>query len=158
MKQDRFLTGILIGIAVLIVAALAVYFTRQQRTYVSDSTPDGVVHNYVLAILQRDYQRAYGYLADLDNKPTFSQFRQWFAVGRLNSGDTGIRVGRAVVTGDDATVEVDMVYGPADPFSSGNTPAGTAQLVRESGAWKISSMPAYNVWDYSWYQPTPKQP
>jgi hypothetical protein len=33
---------------------------------------------------------------------------------------------------------------------------GTAQLVRQYGAWKISSMPAYNLWDYSWYQPGPK--
>src|SRR5512143_3810608 len=125
MKQDRFLTGILIGIALLIVAALAVFFTRQREgTYVSESTPDGVVHNYVLAILQKDYQKAYGYLADLDNKPTFSQFRQAFAVGRLNPSGSGIKVGSAVITGDDATVDVSMVYTPGDPFSSGNNPVG----------------------------------
>jgi len=157
MKQDRFLTGILIGIALLIVAALAVFFTRQQQgTYVSEGTPDGVVHKYVLAIIQKDYQKAYGYLADLDNKPTFSQFRQAFAVGRLNPSDSGIKVGSAAVTGDDATVEVNMVYSPGDPFSSGYNPVGTAQLVRQNDLWKISSMPAYNLWDYSWYQSAPK--
>ena len=49
MKQDRFLTGILIGIGVLIIAALAVFFTRKDsQTYVADDTPEGVVHNYVL--------------------------------------------------------------------------------------------------------------
>ncbi len=32
MKQDRFLTGILVGIAVLVVVALAVFFTRQRDT------------------------------------------------------------------------------------------------------------------------------
>ena len=85
MKQDRFLTGILIGIAVLIAAALAVFFARQnQATYISDQTPDGVVHDYVVAVLKKDYQKAYGYLADLDNKPTYDEFRQAFAVGRLN--------------------------------------------------------------------------
>ena len=157
MRQDRFLTGILIGIAVLIVAALVVFFTRQnQGTYVPESTPDGVVHNYVLAILQKDYQRAYSYLADLDNKPTFSQFRQAFAVGRLNPDNNGIKVGRAVVTGEDATVEVSMVYAPSDPFSTGYNNVGTAQLVLQGGIWKISSMPTYNLWDYSWYQPGPK--
>ena len=30
-----------------------------------DTNPDDVVHNYVLAVLNKDYQKAYGYLADL---------------------------------------------------------------------------------------------
>ncbi len=157
MRQDRFLTGILIGIALLIVAALAVYFTRQnQGSYVGESTPEGVVHNYVLAVLDKDYQRAYGYLADLKDKPTFEQFRQAFAVGRLIPGSNGIQIGKSSVTGNDATVEVNMVFSPGDPFSSGYNNVGTAQLVRQGGQWKISSMPAYNLWDYSWYQPGPK--
>src|SRR5512143_2180536 len=157
MKQDRFLIGILIGIAVLVVAALAVFLTRQDRvTYLPESSPDGVVHNYVLAVLQKDYQKAYGYLADLDHKPTFSEFRQAFAVGRLNPSNGGIKIGSASVTGDDATVEVSMVYTPGDPFSSGYNNVGTAQLLRQNGAWKLSAMPAYNLWDYSWYQAVPK--
>ncbi len=157
MKQDRFLTGILIGIGVLIVAALIVFFTRQsQPSYSGQNSPDGVVHDYVLAILNKDYPKAYGYLADLDNKPTLAQFRQAFAVGRLNVGEAGIKVGKASVTGEDAAVEVSMVYAAGDPFSSGYSNVGTAQLVRQSGVWKISSMPTYNIWDYSWYQPGPK--
>lgn len=157
MRQDRFLTAILIGIALLIVAALAVYFMRQdQGGYVAENTPGGVVHNYVLAVLNKDYQKAYGYLADLDNKPTFAQFRQAFAVGRLTPGNNGIQIGRSSVAGNDATVEVDMVFGSGDPFSAGSNNVGTAQLVRQGGLWKISSMPAYNMWDYSWYQPGPK--
>ncbi len=157
MRQDRFLTGILIGIALLIVAALAIFFTRHnQVSYLPETTPDGVVHNYVLAVLQKDYQKAYGYLADMDNKPTFTEFRQSFALGRLSPADNGIKIGKASVTGSDATVEVSMVYSPGDPFSSGYDNVGTAQLVRQGGAWKISSMPAYNLWDYSWYQPGPK--
>ncbi len=159
MRQDRFLTGILIGIVVLVVAALAVYFTRRdQPGYVPENTPDGVVHNYVMAVLNRDYQRAYGYLADLSNKPTFAQFRQAFAVGKLNPAGNGIQIGKSSVSGNDATVEVDMVYSPGDPFSSGYNNIGTAQLVRQGSAWKISSMPTYNLWDYSWYQPVPKVP
>ncbi len=159
MRQDRFLMGILIGIALLVVAALAVFFTRQnQGSYVSESTPDGVVHNYVLAVLRKDYQKAYSYLADLDNKPTFSQFRQAFAVGRLIPGQAGIKIGAVSVTGDDASVDVSMVYSPGDPFSSGYSNIGTAQLVRQNGLWKISAMPTYKLWDYSWYQPGPKAP
>lgn len=159
MRQDRFLTGILIGIALLIVAALIVFFSRRdQGNYVAENTPEGVVHNYVLAVLRKDYQKAYGYLADLDNKPTYPQFRQAFAVGRLSPGSSGIKIGATTVTANDATVEVDTVNAPSDPFSSGYTSPGSAQLVRQNGAWKISSMPMYNLWDYSWYQPGPKVP
>ena len=79
MKQDRFLTGILIGIGVLIIAALAVFFVRKDsQTYVPDDVPEGVVHNYVVAVLNKDYEKAYGYLADLDNKPTYEEFRESF--------------------------------------------------------------------------------
>lgn len=157
MRQDRFLTGILIGIALLIVAALAVFFSRRdQGNYAGEGTPDGVVHNYVLAVLNKDYPKAYGYLADLKDKPTFDEFRQAFAVGRLNPAGNSIQIGKSSVTGNDATVEVDMVNAPSDPFSSGYNNVGTAQLMRQNGAWKISTMPTYNLWDYSWYQPGPK--
>ncbi len=158
MKQDRFLTGILIGIGVLIVIALAVFFTRQngKQDYVSEGTPDGVVHNYVLALLNKDYQKAYTYLADIDNKPTFEEFRSSFAVGKLSPGSEGVKVGKADITGSDATVEIDTIYTPNDPFSTGYTNVGAAQLVNQNGAWKISYMPTYNLWDYSWYQTPPK--
>ncbi len=157
MKQDRFLTGILIGIVILIAAALGVFFTRQSaQTYVSDNTPDGVVHNYVLALLNKDYSKAYSYLADLDNKPTLNEFRQAFAVGKLNPSNSGIKIGAAEINGSMATVQVSMVYTPSDPFSTGYSDVGAAQLVKQGGVWKISSMPTYNLWDYSWYQALPK--
>ena len=65
MKQDRFLTGILIGIGVLVVVALAVFFSRKDaQTYVPDDTPEGVVYNYVLAVLNKDYEKAFVLAAD----------------------------------------------------------------------------------------------
>lgn len=157
MKQDRFLIGILIGIGVLVAAALAVFFTRQQQAaYRADDLPQDVVHNYVLAVMNRDYEKAYAYLADLKDKPTFEEFRQAFAVGRLNPGQTGIKIGGADVSGETASVEVIMVYTPGDPFSSGSDNVGSAQLLLQGGAWKISSMPTYNLWDFGWYQEQPK--
>ncbi len=153
MRQDRFLTAILVGIVVLIAAALIVFFTRQdQVSYQPEQAPEGVVHNYVLAILNKDYEKAYGYLAELDHKPTLAEFRQAFAVGRLTPGNNGVKIGSATITGDSASVEVSTVYTPGDPFSAGSENLGSAQLLRQNGAWKISSMPTYNFWDFSWYQ------
>ena len=157
MKQDRFLTGILIGIGVLILAALVVFFVRKDsQTYVPEDVPEGVVHNYVVAILNKDYEKAYGYLADLDKKPTYEVFRKSFVTGVLNPGNSAVDVGASEITGDNATVEVAMIYNPSDPFSTGYRDVQNAILVRQDGEWKLSSMPTYYLWDYNWYQDLPK--
>jgi hypothetical protein len=155
MKQDRFLIGILIGIGVLILLALALFFTRQEkRDYVADNTPDGVVHNYVLAIINKDYKKAYSYLADLEYKPTYEEFRQSFFNGNVNSGNVGAEVGAAEIDNDVSTVELTIYYSYSDPFSANTGSADHASLVLQDGAWKISYMP-YNFWAYNWYQKKP---
>ena len=157
MKQDRFLTGILIGIGVLVVVALAVFFTRKDtQTYISEDKPEGVVHNYVLAVINRDYERAYGYLADLEYKPTYEEFRRPFLNGYVRPDDTAVDVGESEISGDEASVEVAQIYNSGDPFSTGYRDTQRAILVKQKGSWKVSSMPAYNFWDYSWYQEVPK--
>ena len=153
MKQDRFLTGILIGIAVLVVMALAVFFIRKDsQSYVSEGTPEGVVHNYVLAVLNGDYQKAYNYLADLEDKPTYEEFRDAFIKGMVNPNNSAVDIGEAEVNNDTASVEVAMIYNPSDPFSTGYRDTQRAILVKQDGEWKLSSMPGYYFWEYSWYQ------
>lgn len=152
MKQDKFLTGILIGIGVLVVLALALFFTRQdKRDYLSDDTPEGVAHNYVLAVLNKDYEKAYNYLADLKYKPTYEEFRQSFLNGMVNPGNTGLDVGEATITGDEAVVELTVYYAYSDPFSTRAGYSDNALLIKQEGAWKISKMPSY-FWDWNWYQ------
>lgn len=157
MRQDRFLTGILIGIAVLVVLALAVFFLRSDaQTYISEDTPEGVVHNYVLAALNRDYEKAYGYLADLDHKPTYEEFRDAFLMGVVNPDNSAVDVGRSDIANDTASVEVALIYNPSDPFSTGYRDVQRAVLVLQGGQWKISSMPSYYFWEYNWYQEPPR--
>lgn len=152
MKQDKFLTGILIGIGALILLALGLFFTRQERReYVADTTPDGVVHNYVLAVLNKDFQKAYGYLADLENKPTYEDFRRSFFDGTVNPSSVGIEIGEVETHGNEAIVSLTIYYSNTDPFSTRYGSPDRALLVKQHGAWKLSSMP-YNFWDYRWYQ------
>jgi hypothetical protein len=152
MKQDRFLMGILIGVLILILVALGLFFSRQgTQTYRTDESPSAVVFNYVLAVTQRDYEKAYGYLADLQYKPSYENFRQSFFSGMVSPNNVGVDIGQEHVDGDEAVVEVSMVYPSSDPFSSGYSNVERALLVRQEGEWKISSMP-YNFWDYNWYQ------
>lgn len=157
MKQDRFLTGILIGIVVLVIAALTVFFTRNDtQAYVSEDTPEGVTHNYVVAVLNKDYEKAYTYLADLDHKPTYEQFRDAFIKGVVNPDKAAVDVGGSEITGDTASVEIALIYNPSDPFSTGYRDIQRAVLVNEAGAWKLSSMPTFYFWDYSWYTEPPQ--
>lgn len=152
MKQDKFLTGILIGIGVLILLALGLFFTRQdKREYIADDVPEGVVHNYVLAILNKDYEKAYGYLADLERKPTYENFRSSFFNGMVNPNNTGVDVGESEINGDEAIVTLTMLYSYGDPFSGSSESIDRALLVEQDGEWKLNSMP-YNFWDYNWYQ------
>lgn len=152
MKQDRFLTGILIGIGLLILLALGLFFTRQdKRDYIADDVPEGVANNYVLAVLNKDYEKAYGYLADLENKPTYEEFRQSFFNGMVSPGNVGVDIGEAQIVGDEATVSLTLYYSFNDPFSTRTGNLDRALLVEQAGEWKVSSMP-YNFWDWNWYQ------
>ena len=154
MKQDRFLIGILAGIGALIVIALVLFFARQDtKEYKTDGSPSSVVFNYVLAVTNRDYEKAYTYLADLANKPTYEEFRQSFLNGMVNADNVAVDVGEEQIDGDVASVEVNLIYGSSDPFSSSYRNLDHAALVQEDGDWRITSMP-YNFWDYNWYQPS----
>lgn len=157
MKQDKFLTGILIGIGVLILLALGLFFTRQDnREYVADTTPEGVVHNYILAVLDKDYAKAYGYLADLEHKPSYEEFRQSFFNGMINPANAGVEIGATDVNAKEAVVTLSVYYANTDPFSSRFASEDLALLVEQDGLWKLNSMP-YNFWDYNWYL-APYQP
>lgn len=152
MKQDKFLMGILLGIGALVVLALVLFFTRQdKRDYIADDAPDGVVHNYVLAVLNKDYQKAYSYLADIEHKPTYEDFRQSFFNGMVNPVDAGVDIGSVDINADEAVVSLSIYYSSNDPFSSRYASEERALLIKQNGNWKLNSMP-YNFWDYNWYQ------
>jgi hypothetical protein len=155
MKQDRFLIGILIFIALLVAAALILFFVRQDTTatYQPDDTPEGVVYDFVLAIQRQDVERAYGYLADLENKPTAFTFRQAILNGYMDTS-ASVQVGEVqVVEEDQAWVAVTIHYMSSGPFDTGWDSTENATLYRQNGAWKISYMP-YPYWSYDWFQPT----
>jgi hypothetical protein len=157
MKQDRFLTGILIGIAVLIVLALAVFFTRKDNlVYVADDTPAGVVQNFVVALHKRDFEKGYSYLADVENKPTLEQFRQAVLSHYINPQSAGLEIGKTEISGKDATVEVGVIYNNSDPFNSSYRNTEYAQLLNQNGSWKLRQMPSGTFWSWDWYQPTPQ--
>lgn len=155
MKQDRFLMGILIFIGVLVVAALALFLVRKDTaTYRAENTPENVVYNFALALQQNELERAYGYLAELDNKPTQAAFLQSTQNGYLYVKGNALQVGKVTLQGqDNAWVDVTIQYLGSGPFDSGSSNQGQANLVRQNGTWKIVSMP-YPYWAGDWFLAT----
>jgi hypothetical protein len=154
MKQDRFLMGILIFIGLLVIAALALFFFRQDtQVYVADDTPDGVIRNYAMAVQKLDFQRAYSYLSDKDNKPTYEVFRRAFLTNQLDVSSNAIQVGSVqFINSTETSVSLSILYAGSGPFNQGWSSNDTATLVQQNGAWKLSYMP-YPFWAYDWYQP-----
>jgi hypothetical protein len=153
MKQDRFLVGILIFIGLLVIAALALFFIRQDtQVYGADDTPEGVIRNYALAVQKQDFQQAYTYLSDKNNKPTYDAFRRAFLTNQLDVSNNALQVGSIqYLNSGEATVSVSMLNGGNGPFAQSWSSTDTATLVQQDGAWKLSYMP-YPFWSYDWYQ------
>jgi len=157
MKRDRFLIGILVGIVVLVVVALAVFFTQQaSQNYVAETTPDGVVHNFFYAYLKGDYERAYSYIVDDEGKPTLTEFRSKLTQEGMRSFGDGVKIqGYDIVENEDgsreAVVDLMVIYAGSGPFDTGYNTITTAILVEQNGEWKIREMPYWYWWD--WYPP-----
>ncbi|HEX5502843.1 MAG TPA: hypothetical protein VFW96_09480, partial [Thermomicrobiales bacterium] len=71
-RTDRFLIGILAGLAaLLVVAGVAVAFLRQPEPALPAGTPGATVQDFYRALAGQDYDRAYALLSDaMSNKPT----------------------------------------------------------------------------------------
>ncbi|HLE27361.1 MAG TPA: hypothetical protein VI793_04545 [Anaerolineales bacterium] len=158
-STDRFLIGIVIGVVVLVIAAFGVAFLGPKPAYQSDDTPEGVAHNYLLAIQREDYARAYGYLSpDLRGYPASDeQFiedmynNRWNF--RLDSNPATLTVGSTRITGNLAIVTVrETVFystGLFDSYESANT--FEVSLRRYDGVWKVITSDSYwaECWEYS---------
>jgi hypothetical protein len=161
LKQDHFLIGIIIFIVLLAASALGIFFLRQNTgsTYLPEDSPEGIVHNYVVALNQNDFERAYGYLVEAERKPTYSQFRQVFISSQTEKENQTIRIDGVEILDDEAIVRVTIQYIARGPFSGGWGYQEAALLVLDGDTWKITYLP-YPYWGWDWYQTdkTPQRP
>ena len=149
-STDKFLIGIVVGIVLLVVVAFVVALTRPEPTYRAEDTPEGVAHNYLLALKKGDYQRAYGYLSPtLEGYPASADA---FAEDVEDSSrrfrfdtDTTLAVESASVTGNRAVVDVRKSrFSGGDLFDSNQyTTIFEMKLQLEDGEWKIMDAAYY---------------
>ena len=152
MKQDRILIAILAAVGMLVVAALLVFFLRQDsQTYGAEDTPQGVVRNYIIAIHQEDFERAYKALQDVPDKPSFQEFQQGFLSLRLDPSNVSVRLTDTRISDDNAVVKLILTHGGNRLFNGSWNEQGSAILVLQNGNWKITGMP-YPYWAWEWDQ------
>ncbi len=156
MKQDRFLMGILIFIGALVVAALVLFLVRNEKpVYGPEDKPEGVLYNYAVALQLHDYARAYGYLAEKDNKPAYNTFHQAFLTRQLDTSTSALQIGNVqMLENGEAWVNVTIQYAGNGLLNNGWSSSDKGTLVKQNGAWKIIFLPA-PYWGWDWYQPTP---
>ncbi len=154
-NTDKFLIGIVAGVLVLVIAAFAVAFLRPKPAYQSEDMPEGVAHNYLFALEQADYERAYGYLSPtLKGYPASAEaftddVHDYSWTFRLENSTT-LEVESTRLTGDRAFVTVrETTFYEGGLFNSGeysNTFDVTLVQVAGSGEWKIISSDSYWAW------------
>ncbi|MEN8173559.1 MAG: hypothetical protein ABFS03_11860 [Chloroflexota bacterium] len=152
MKGDRGLIIILGLIAFLIVVSLVLFFVRQdsQHDYKPGNTPEDIVHNYVLALHQGDYQKAYDYLQDTDEKPTVAQFQQIFFENTRELENSSMQIVSTNQTGDEAYVAVTVTRNSSGPFDRPWSENSSIWLVLQDEQWKLAFAP-WPYWGWDWY-------
>lgn len=156
-KTDGLLIGIVVGIVLLVVAAFAVALTKPKPTYLAEDTPEGVSFNYIFALQQEDYERAYGYLSsDILGYPrTITEFThdvRYYSWNFDNSRTSiSIEIGEVRITGKNAIVDLQTSqFYEGGLFDSGQyTDTFTIDLSQDkNGKWKITDSDRY--WVYCW--------
>ena len=142
---DKFLMGITIGVIVLVAVVFAVVLSRPAVEYKPGDSPEGIAFNYLLAIQNEDYERAYSYLSThlQDYPKTAAEFMRdiendrW----RFRSGSSvSLDITSFDMLGDgEAVVSVrETWFNSGDLFSSSQSRKEfNIYLEREDGEWKI---------------------
>jgi hypothetical protein len=108
------------------------------------------VRNYVLALQKGDYQRAYQFLAEVENKPSFTTFQGDLLTQQRDLSSISVQIGEVSQADKQASVAVTLIHPSDSPFSEGwKEQTAVLMMLDPSGAWKISRFP-YPLWGASW--------
>ena len=152
MKQDRFLLILMAAVTVLVGVAIILFFLRRGgQNYGAEDSPAGIVRNYVLAIQKGDYERAYAYLADDQNRLNYESFQNDLLGLRQELGNISVQIGKTEQTGQKALVALTVIHSASSPFADVWRDNTSAILTQDAqGVWKIARMP-YPIWGPGWY-------
>lgn len=161
-KTDRFLIGIVSGIAILVLIALTVALRRPEETYRTDDTPAAVVHNYLLALRREDMVRAHACLSS--SLPGYPQTLEAF-IGDINNnwwyfGQDQATVGFIIGATREPVPDRAAVTVEARQFSRSGlldsyewSEEFEMYLVRADGQWRLTGSRGNRYWVHCWELP-----
>lgn len=152
-NSNRFLLGFGIVIVAIVGVAvtLAVTGSNEQVKLLPETSPEGTVQRFLMAVKDHDYQKAYGFLAPQPEQVKGDAYDNWVRSVQ-NPRDTSswkASILKSTVRDDNATVDVAVdVIRPEGPLMN---PVTTNQvsfmLQKKDGRWLISQ-PADIWWLY----------
>ena len=154
---DKFLVMIVIGVILLVSVAFAVTLLRPKPTYKTDDAPEGVAHNYLLALQQEDFERAYSYISpSLTGYPidgsSFMENVKRYSWSFRTGTDTTLAIESAKITGGSAVVTVCETRFYRGGLFDSNQRISTfdMELQLENDEWRITDSDYYfaNCWNY----------
>ena len=146
-----FIFAIVIGVLVIATVSLVLLTKGNKVTLLPEDSPQGTVQRYLMAIQEKDYQKAFGYLS-FSPTDKITSFSDWLMmVGPQSSSQSVWRATLGTVTENEnnATVEINI-----DTLRSGGL-FGDSQfsqqinflLIKKGNSWFITS-PTYIYWIY----------
>jgi hypothetical protein len=150
---NRLLIAIVIGAILLILATFVIVLNKPEATYQSENTPGGVAHNYLLALQNKDFERAYdcisttlpGYPKTIDQFIDSIEDYSWYF--RLDT-DTTLVIDTVEIIGTRANVMVreTRFYNRGLFESSTSISTFKMDLELEKEQWRIVDSGRYFAW------------
>jgi hypothetical protein len=144
---------LLVRIGVIATVSLVLLTKGDEVELLQEDTPQGIVQRYLIAIQEKNYQKAYNYLS-FDPLQKISTYDDWLrmVIGELqisNQSTWKATLGKITQNVDNATVEVTIdTFRPRAPFED---PLHSQQIIFQlskiNGKWVITS-PTYIYWFY----------
>jgi hypothetical protein len=133
-KRANRVLGFIVA-AISIVALITVLAVNEDTPQLDATTPEGTVQQYLQSVTARDFDTAITYLSE-DTKCKITDFDQAYIQDSIR-----ISLSDASVTGDSASVKVNIEDSSGDPFGGSYTESQAFRLVKSDSGWKIAGIP-----------------
>jgi len=125
----------LVVAAISIVALITVLAVKDTTPQLDATTPEGTVQQYLQSVTARDFNVAITYLA-ADTKCKIEDFDQAYIQDSIR-----ISLSDSSITGNSASVKVNIENSSSDPFGGSYTESQAFRLTKSEGEWKIAGIP-----------------
>lgn len=152
-RIDKFPFFFILGIVIILVITFIILQRTPEPTYINDENPEGVIFNYILALKNSDFKKAWDYLSPTlkhypRNAEVFSQIiRNNFSIPYIDQ-DYILKFGATQISENRATVNVIQTVFYSENLFYGHeyTLDFKMYLNKLNNQWKITSGEKYWLW------------